>query len=336
MKIRRLLYNSVTVSLPKNIIQYMLGFVLFWLIYRQFDLTTFVLSLSGFLLAYSAVYFFNDIVDYEDDKKDREKRDWKLIAGGIISRRTAILLGTAFLVSGLLLSSLVNLWYLNIIVLVMFLNMLHSHPRILLKKNLVGTTINMSIIEFFKYSTGWFAFTGDLTQFPFWILVTFAVVYATIYIVYKFKFQGDMLRNNKPYFIVLALVVLLSYIFSVVIYDFSLPLLLLLGLSMVLVSFGAIAGKNLNFMNWLHLEFVIMPAMIVAFLLISIPMISQINTHIGEKITNYKDTVYKELPEGVGRALDNLSEPKYKSVKEVGEVLNRSLNLSLREFLTNK
>jgi len=336
MKIRHLLYNSITVSLPKNIIQYMLGFVLFWLIYRQFDAWTFAFSLSGFLLAYSAVYFFNDIIDYEDDKKDRDKREWKLIAGGIIGRRAAMTLGVIFLVSGLLLSSLVNMWYLNIIVLVLFLNLLHSHPRILLKKRLVATTVNMSTIEFFKYSTGWFAFTGDLSMFPFWILVTFAVVYATIYIVYKFKFKGDMIRNNKPYFTVLALVVLFSYIFSVITYDFALPLLILLALSAGLVAFGITAGRKLHFMNWLWLEFVIMPAMIVAFLLISFPLIAQINDHLGEKITQYKDTVYKELPDDVAKTLDNLSEPNYKSVEDVANALNRSLNLSLDEILNNK
>ena len=92
------------------------------------------------------------------------------------------MIGLVFLISGLLLASLVSGWYLNILVLILFLNLLHSHPRIKLKKRLIPTTVNMTIIEFFKYSMGWFAFTGDLTRFPFWIILTFAVVYSAIYI----------------------------------------------------------------------------------------------------------------------------------------------------------
>ncbi len=333
MNMKQFFYNSITVSLPKNIIQYLLGFVLFWLTYSYFDMQTFLFSVTGFVLAYSAVYFFNDVVDYEEDKKDKDKRAWKLVAGGMISRNTAIVLGLLFLVTGLLLSSMVSGWYLNIIALILFLNFIHSHPKIKLKKKLIPTTINMTVIEFFKYSSGWFAFTGDLTRFPFWIILTFSVVYSTIYIVYKFKFSGDMIRKYKPYFGVIAATVLVSYVLSLTLYSFALPLAILFLMSLSIVVFSVVVGNRFKFMNWLWIEFIIMPAMIMAFLIISIPFAAQANANLTEKIGEYKDTVYKELPENMAETLDNLSEPRYSSLDEIEDAINRSVNGTISSVL---
>ena len=104
LTLKNVLYNSVTVSLPKNIIQFFLGFVLYWLLFGAFDWLTLGIALAGFLLAYSSVYFFNDIVDYEEDKKDEDKKDWKLVASGAMTKKTALVVGLVFMVSGLLLS----------------------------------------------------------------------------------------------------------------------------------------------------------------------------------------------------------------------------------------
>ena len=161
----------------------------------------------------------------------------------------------------------------SIQVILLFLNFLHSHPRIKLKKKLIPTTVNMTVIEFLKYSSGWFAFTSDLSRFPFWIMLTFSVVYATIYIVYKFRFSGEMLRKNKYYFGTIAATVLVSYTLSLTSYTFALPLAILFAMSVALVVFSVAVGKRFKFMNWLWVEFAILPLVIIAFLALTIPFV---------------------------------------------------------------
>ncbi len=328
MTLKSLFYNSVTVSLPKNIMQFFLGFVLYWIIFGPFDYFTLGLALSGFLIAYSAVYFFNDVVDYHEDMKDADKKEWKLIASGVISRKTGLVTGTVFMVVGLAISAMVNVWFLNIMVALLFLNFLHSSPYIKLKKKILPTTVNMSVIEFLKYSSGWFAFTADLSRFPFWIMVTFAVVYTSIYLIYKFRFKGSMIKDNKWLFGAVAAISAASYILSVVLYDLVLPLMLLLAMSILLIVFSMSMGKRFKFMNWLWIEFIILPAVIVAFLLMSIPFVEQVNTNITHTIDEYKETVYKELPEDVAKGIKNLTESPYESLDEMHEAINQSINLT--------
>ncbi|MCK4532078.1 MAG: hypothetical protein KAT94_04360, partial [Candidatus Aenigmarchaeota archaeon] len=79
---KRTFFNSVTISLPKNIIQFSLGVILYWFLLGIPNTYTTLLALSGFLIAYSSVYLYNDMVDHKEDRRDREKLKWKLVAGG--------------------------------------------------------------------------------------------------------------------------------------------------------------------------------------------------------------------------------------------------------------
>jgi 4-hydroxybenzoate polyprenyltransferase len=318
------------VSLPKNTIQFFLGFTLFFLIMGTFDPAVLALSLFGFLVTYSAVYFYNDIVDYHDDLKDTEKKDWKLVAGGALSRKSAAAIGMACAVVGLYASLLVSGWFFLMMAALLFLNFLHSSPYTRLKKRIAPTAANMTAIEFIKYSSGWFAFTGDLTRFPFWIILTFSLVYATIYLVYKFKFKGDMIRSKKWLFASVGAICVISYCLSMVLYQFALPLIILLVLSVALGLFGK--SRKLPFMNWLYIEFIIMPAVIAVFLLLSIPIVGHANEKITDTIGEYKETVYKELPDDVAQGLKNLSEPPYHSLQEIGRDINRTLNITISEI----
>ncbi len=329
MNLKNVLYNSVTVSLPKNIIQFFLGFVLYWLVFGAFDPAVLAVALSGFLLSYSSIYFFNDIVDLKEDRKDRDKKEWKLVAGGVLSKKAALAMCLAFMVSGLMLSALVNGWFLNIMATLLFLNFLHSSPYTKIKKRVVPTTINMTVIEFLKYSCGWFAFTGNLSMFPFWIIMTFSLVYMGIYMVYKFRFRGSVIKSRKWLLGSIGLLTAVSYGLSMMLYTFALALVILLAASIALIAFSMGVGKKLSFMNWLWVEFVILPLVIIAFLALTIPFVEQANTELTEHIGEYRETVYNKLPEGVATGLRNLSEPTYESLEEFEEkVLNISINLS--------
>ena len=328
MSPRNIFYNSVTVSLPKNVIQFSLGAVLFFLTTGSLDLAVLATALAGLIIAYSSVYFYNDVVDCEEDKCDKDKKGWKLVACGIISKRMAKILGVVFLVVGLSISLSVNVWFFAIVVTLLILNFLHSAPGIRLKKIIPATAANMTAIEGLKFSSGWFAFTSNISEFPFWIILTFSIAYSSIYIIYKFRFKGSMIRENKLLLAPLALIAVTSFGLSIVLYRFALPLVLLLGFSIGIIVFSMSVGKRFKLMNWFYLEFIIFPMVIAVFLLLSIPAVAYANSQLSDKIDHYKSTVYKELPDDVAETLKNLSEPAYDSLDDVGEAINRSLNMS--------
>jgi hypothetical protein len=329
---KNVLYNSVTVSLPKNIIQFFVGFTLFFLSGGLFEPATLALALFGFIASYSAVYFYNDVIDCEDDRKDKDKRDWKLVASGVVSAGQAKVLGVILLIVGLSASLYVNMWFFLIVVMLLFLNLLHSAPGMRLKKIMPAATVNMTTIEGLKFSTGWFAFTGDLSLFPFWIILTFSLAYSGIYVIYKFKFKGSMIKEKKWFLVPLAAFVLISYTFSIAFYRFALPLVLLFFLSAGILVFSLSAGKRFKLMNWFYLEFVIFPMVIAVFLVLSIPAVANANSQLTDKIGDYRETVYKELPEDVAQTIRNLSEPAYDSLDDVGEAINISINISELEI----
>lgn len=185
---KRLIFNSITLSLPKNIVQFSLGVILFRFLIGVPDVYITLLSLSAFVIAYSAVYVYNDLADCHEDKKDREKLRWKLVAGGMLSEPQAKILALILAFTGIALSLMISRWFFAMVLAMLFLNFLHSSPYTRFKSGLKRTAINMTAIEFLKYSCGWFALTSDLAKFPFWLILTFSLVYTISYLIYKFKF----------------------------------------------------------------------------------------------------------------------------------------------------
>ena len=321
-----MIYNSVTVSLPKNMVQFMLGVVLFWLVTGSFSFTVAAVAIAGFLIAYSSVYFYNDITDSDEDKDDDEKKGWKLVASGVMSRRTAAALCLLFLSAGIAISSMVNGWFLVIVLTMVSLNFLHSNPTIRLKKRKPFAAINIAVIEFLKYSSGWFAFTGNLASFPFWLILCFAFIYSAIYMVYKFRFMGSNIRDNKMIIIFLGSVAAFSYAVSLVLYEFALPMIMLLLLSIALATFSI--GKKITFMRWLWVEFAILPFVLISFMLLSIPTFAQANENITGTMGVYENQVYQNLPTGVAHTLDDFREPRYSSLEDLQSAINQSLTMS--------
>lgn len=325
MELRNLLYNSVTVSLPKNIVQFSLGIVIFWLVFGSVDFGAAAIALVSFLLAYSSVYFFNDITDSEEDRSDTEKRGWKLVADGRLSKKAAGMIGLSLLASGFVLSSFTNGWFILLLAMLIFLNVLHSSPYIRLKKRMSAAAVNLTAIEFLKYSSGWFALTSNLAAFPIWLILTFSLIYSAIYLIYKFRFRGNAIISNKAVIIPLGAATTLCYIASIILYGYALPMILLLVMSLALAKFSV--GKRLRFMNWLLVEFAVLPMIVIAFLMLSIPAFAQVNSNITGRIDMYKENLYDELPEFTGR-LDNLYEYRYEDLEELQDAVNQTLNLS--------
>jgi len=283
MTIKKVFYNSVTVNLPKNIVQLLLGAVLYAAIFGVIDPVKLVLAAVGLGLSYSSVYMFNDIMDREEDAMDAQKRSWKLVANGSLRLEGAVSIYALLLLAGLLVSFFVNYLFGVMMAALVFLNFLHSVPGIRLKKRKLPTVFNITVIEFIKYSSGWFALTANVTKFPLWLVLMFAVIYSAGYIAYKFKFDGKTIKDSRPLFIVFGIIVVVLFVTSLFSYGFPLALVILLVLS--LVVFG------LKYLFWYHekgfnqmllLELIILPLIIVSFLLLLIPSIGMANAALAE------------------------------------------------------
>lgn len=332
MDMKSVLYNSVTISLPKNAVQFLLGIVLFWLVFGSFSYVTATVALAAFILAYSSVYFFNDISDCDEDRCDSEKKEWKLVANGKISKRTAGICGLVLLSAGILLAFAINGWFVSLVVALIALNFLHSSHYTRLKRSMPATAANLTGIEFLKYSSGWFALTSDLTRFPFWLVLTFSLVYTIIYLAYKSRFKGKNILTNKYVIVPLGLISAFSYLVSIFLYHFALPMILLLAVSLALAKFSI--GKRIRFMSWLWVEFTVLPMIVIAFVLLSVPSIAHANNNITHTIDQYKSDIYHQLPEDVAGGIRNLTEPRYGSLEEFQDAINQTLNISTIGSLT--
>lgn len=320
VKLKELLFNSITISLPKNIVQFSLGVILFWFLIGVPDVYTTLLSLAGFLVAYSSVYLYNDVVDYEEDKQDNEKIKWKIVAGSILNATQAKILTLISAFTGLFLSLMVNKWFFLIILAMLLLNFLHSSPRTKFKKGMRKTAVNMTVIEFLKYSCGWFALTTDISRFPFWLIMTFAVVYMASYLIYKFKFKGSIIKSNKKMFLAIGVFGGLSYFVSFIQYGFPLsmtllvviPLSILLFLKQIEIEFHRIS-------NMIVIEYLLLPLVIISFVVLMVPVVGQANEKMVSTIGTYKETVIREMPEDLKKSVDNITDEvkKYRTIEDI-------------------
>lgn len=321
MKLKSLFYNSVTVNMPKNIVQFLLGFVLFWVTFGVADVFLMVVSLISFLLTYSSVYLFNDIIDYEDDKKDEEKSKWKLIVTGELSREAAMGYYIIMLLAGISLSLFINRAFTLILIGLVFFNFLHSSTLTRFKESLPKTALNMTIIEFLKYSTGWFALTSNISNFPFWLVLCFSVAYTAVYLFYKFKFNRALVMKNKAIFGTILFVFIFSFGVSFLVYNFSLALILLT----VFVAIFTVFIKTFKILKYrmkrlFLIEYIVLPLIIISFLLLMHPSVAELNANITQSITNYSKDV---IPSSVMTSLRNIT-----GMENVRDIENSLMNIT--------
>ncbi|NIO21470.1 MAG: hypothetical protein GTN76_12200 [Candidatus Aenigmarchaeota archaeon] len=329
MKMNNIFFNSITASLPKNVIQFAFGVLLFWLIMGNFEILLAITAMVAFVITYSSVYMYNDIVDYKVDRKDKEKLKWKLIASGDLSIKKAKYMSLAFLVVGPSLSLFVNKWFLMIMIVLLFLNFLHTSPRTKFKSSVTKTSINMTIIEFLKYSTGWFALTSNISQFPFWLVVSVSFIYTTGYMLYKFRFKGKEIKRKKPLFWIFGIVSGLSYGVSIFLYGFPLSLLFLITIAVTSflffkhIKFVSYRTKNMMFVGYLLLG-----VFIVSFLILINPVVAEINDEMAKEIDIQKGKISEKLPESFIQSIEGISNElkKYESLEDIEDKLNFKCN----------
>ncbi|MCD6398611.1 MAG: UbiA family prenyltransferase [Candidatus Aenigmarchaeota archaeon] len=323
MKIKNIIYNSITMSIPNNVFQYFLGATLFFIIFGSVDVSKLIIGLSGFLLSYSSVYLYNDIIDYEEDKKHKEKIKWKIIARGDLSKKTAKNLILVFVALGVPLSFLVNKFFGIIAVLLILLNVLHSSPKTKFKKKKLGL-INLTVIQFLKYSLGWFALTTNLSKFPLWLILCFSLTYSSIYFLYKLDFKKNLIIKNKKTFFLFGFSIASTFFISLFLYEFVLSLLMLFSLGVFSLS---IIRKFQTLTEKINLKFFILPLILFSFLILTYPAASEINNNMKTHIESYEDNISSKVPPEIRSGIENLSEiqEKYKNLTEVEKEFNKTL-----------
>jgi hypothetical protein len=83
----------------------------------------------------------------------------------------------------------------------------------------------MFLVQIIKFSAGWFLFTTDITNFPFWAIICFSAVHTLVYIVHKSGIDISKAIKNIWFLIFFALINILFFL-SIALYPFRMSLVL--------------------------------------------------------------------------------------------------------------
>ncbi len=141
-----------------------------------------VIGVLLFVTTYLSTYFYNDLVDLEDDRK-KAVYPAKLLVRGGLTRDEAMFLGSALLGIGTLLSSACRVELGAVAVLAVLLNNLRSHIRSVPARQLL-----LVFVEYLNFVAAYLSFFG---QFPGLlasaVAIEFAALYALGHNVYKLR-----------------------------------------------------------------------------------------------------------------------------------------------------
>jgi 4-hydroxybenzoate polyprenyltransferase len=282
MKFRAIVYNSAMLNAPKNILQFLFGVVIYTSLTGNYDVFKILVAALGLSMGLGAIYLFNDLTDYEEDRKNQMKISWKAIANGSISIPTAKYLIIILSVLGTLFSFLSGTNFFVIFMAVIALNLLYSYPSIRLKSHKNSSLIVITLIQILKFSSGWFLFTNSLEGFPSPFVISLSVGYALLFLYYKNNTTNakTIIKENKKRVYPLSLVMLLFLLISFFMYAFPVVFLLILGMSVPTILFYTLSkdylGTKVNF-AFMYAGLIII---LLSFLLLSVPTVTATNDTI--------------------------------------------------------
>lgn len=314
----------------KNSMQYVLGALLYFAVFGSLDARMLILGLAGFVISYNSVYYVNDIIDYENDKKDAINRKIKPLLTGKFSRREAVAYCLISMLIGLPLSFAVSRPFGMIVAILLFLNILHS--TLMKRMGIKAVASNMFVIQLIKYSLGWFSLTLTLDKFPLFTFAAFSAAYVTFYIIYKKKlvlFNESFYYENKgkgfkdsikitleeifkknKLLIIPVILTATSYLISIIFYPFRLQLILLVPL----ISFISLAAGRINFTSHIvkvkvsrYLTIFSLFAFILFFPLMQNPVAAQINDNMNESVNAAQQNLANSMPQSVKEGIEKVN-----------------------------
>ena len=281
------------VNFLKNFFQYFIGASLFFITFNDLPIVSFVLGLMGFLISYQSVYQFNDLMDYEEDKKNYIKKDYKPLVTGSITRKEMETYTFLLVMVGLPICFLVSTFYGFLVTITLMLNFLYSSKYIRLKKTRFwGVTI--FFIQFLKHSTGWFALAITMEKFPIIFIMSLSLLYVLAFMFYK-KFR---IKISDWKTVLVTILTAASLVISFFIYPFKLPLLLFIPFSFIFLVLKSDNAKK-NLVLGSRLAYISYAYFIITILLLSIPAIAEINEEIAEMIDIVNENIESLFPSDV-------------------------------------
>lgn len=332
--------DSILINLPKNMVQYFIGFALYLLVYGSFDPLKLILGLASFLIAYSAIYPYNDLMDYEQDKKDEFKKVYKALVRGDLKQKDAISLVFGLSIIGLMLASLVSQWYMFLISITLFQNFLHSNPHTknTFKKKKRYMVPNIFIMQFIKYSLGWFTFTTDLTKLPTWVITTFSLGYVYAYILYKSNIKDmlSVLKKKIKIMLPLTIIIIFTYSVSFWVYPFKIPLLLVIPLLLLIFTMSKQKNVVTKTFKLSNITLIILGGTTIMLLLLNIPVISEINDNVTEIYNKIGNLTLETMGNNTYELIYTINETVYTyPIRDLKE-LNKLFNLTSTEVIVNE
>jgi 4-hydroxybenzoate polyprenyltransferase len=316
--------DSLTVNTPKNAIQYLVGFSLYLLVYGSFEPIKFVLGLVSFLITYAAIYPYNDLMDFEVDKKDGFKQKYKALVRGELKPTTAITMVFGFPIIGLMLASMVSSYYMMLLIILLFINFLYSSPYTRLKSKTSYAVISMFLMQVIKFCLGWFTFTSEVTSIPIWIILTFSFSYLLSYLFYKkgsIKKMKDTYLKHKKIMIPLSLMTLFSFAVSILIYPYKIPMMLLFPAAFLILATRKEKDRTTKSFRLLGITNIILSTAVISLLLLNVPFINSLNQGATEAIDRLSTIT-----------LESMNNQTYEIVSFINDTLYNYPIHDLREF----
>ncbi len=185
------------------------------------------ITFLAFILFYSSVYFYNDLVDYEFDKKRKHVPKQKLLARGLFKKEEytiGFIFSFIFGFSALLI--------LNPIIAIMSSILVFANiVRTKFISSLFARAVSLIFIEFLNLVVFWFAITGTLfNAYTFPIFFLYGIIYSFAYYFYR--------KNKKISLLEVLKFAPLGFTFVY----FSIPLLLDNGLAIWFMISGLTYG----------------------------------------------------------------------------------------------
>ncbi|KYC45379.1 MAG: phosphoribose diphosphate:decaprenyl-phosphate phosphoribosyltransferase [Candidatus Methanofastidiosum methylothiophilum] len=305
MKREAIIYNTATLNLPKNALQFLFGVLLFAMAGGSFNISTAIIAASGLSIGLGAIYLFNDLTDLKEDKNNAMKIRWKAVANGTMSRNESIALIKIFAVTGTALALLSGLNFFLIYLLVIGLNLCYSHPQIRWKNSPTLSVLTISLLQVLKFSSGWFLFTNTLEGFPILFVMAIAIGYALMFLYYKNNTQNliHLIREDKKRVLPLSLACIIMLVTSFVIYAFPAIALMAIVLGVPTVGLYFLSknyiGTSVNVV-FMYAGLVIL---LLSFMLLSTPTVTAIN----QNMMDQNATVRQQIIVGVEQIITGLS-----------------------------
>ncbi len=152
------------VMAQKNLFYFLLGYFISIFFYLNFNIVKAVIGSMIFLFVYSCVYVVNDLFDYDNDRKHPIKKFRPIPSGRLNPNKALVTCGLIYIIGFILSFILINSLFALCILLLIFGNVIYSHPFFKTKKNIVTSGLLLGILQYLKLLAGWSLNAGEFSH----------------------------------------------------------------------------------------------------------------------------------------------------------------------------